>query len=193
MIIKRNVNPNSFLRKNTYDFAFISDNKKLEIIFGGNLDLHLILSDGKIHPMDEEVHLYFDITKEDYEIYSLFDELYQDIINNKDAYSYDLLVDENLNINWASDDGVIDVVDILKIIRLDDDTYRLEFIRQSKIIGCTFKNPFNLTVLICNSGSRYKPFNVYFMKMYNKLQDIDIEYHQYEIEELDYLKRIKKL
>jgi hypothetical protein len=41
-----------------------------------------------------------------------------------------------------------------------------------------------------NSGSRYEPFNIIFMKMYNKLIDYDPEYHQVHIEEYLYQKRM---
>ena len=165
--------------------------------------------------MYKNVILFFDITKEDYEIYSIFDSLYNDIIaarpferdiydeeifkddiktDYKNTFQYRMLVDNYRTIRWVSDDGPYDEEDRLRIKRLDDDTYRLIFIRNDKPMDCGFKSHMGITVRFRNSGSRYSPFNVLFMKMYHELQDIDPEYHQIHIEEIEYLKkkRVKK-
>ena len=43
-----------------------------------------------------------------------------------------------------------------------------------------------------NSGSSYDPFNIPFMKFFNKLQEYDPEYHQIHIEEVILQKKLTK-
>lgn len=191
---------------NTYDFYLKKDGKILKIVFSGNLDLYLMLENDKTIPDKENVILYFDITKENYEIFQLFDSLYKNIItgnifnhidkkinyNYKKSYEYSLLVDNSLNINWISDDGPLELEDALRITKLNDDTYRLYFYRNDKPLDCGFKSSINISVRIRNSGSRYNPFNCAFMKMYQELQKIDPNYHQIHFEEIEYLRKLKK-
>ena len=44
-------------------------------------------------------------------------------------------------------------------------------------------DPRRITVRFRNSGSRYDPFNIIFMKLYQGLCALDYEYHQIHIEE----------
>ena len=190
-----------------FDIEFIEKDKYLKIFFGGNLDLYMVLENDKILPQNQNISLYFDITKEDYEIYSIFDSLYINIINGrpfgedslsidydyKERDSYKRLVDNNLNITWISDDGPPEMEDKLEITKLDEDRYRLTFIRNDKPLDIGFKNSMGISIRFRNSGSRYDPFNCLFMQMYHKLQDIDPEYHQIHFEELKYLKKLKRI
>ena len=45
---------------------------------------------------------------------------------------------------------------------------------------------------IRNSGSNYNPFNCIFMRMFQKLQEVDNDYHQIHFEELEYKRLLKK-
>lgn len=72
----------------TYDFYITKEDKTLEITFGGNGDLYWIIDNPNVNPETTEEykkHLKspyqetFIITKENYYIYSLFDELIEDI------------------------------------------------------------------------------------------------------------------
>ena len=187
------------------NFEFVDDEKTLKIMFAPNLDLYMSLSNGQTLPNDANVSLFFDITKENYEIFSLFDSLYKDIITGNvfpdsdlstsdftKSYEYSILVDQDSNINWISDDGPIDVEDIVTISKYDDDTYRLIFRRNDKPMDFGFKSPRNIVVRFRNSGSRYNPFNCVFMRMFHKLQNIDPNYHQIHFEEIAYVKKISK-
>ena len=199
MIIKREYSE----REKCYNYEFIKDSKFLKIFFGGNLDLYMTLGTDKTLPYNENVTLEFDITKEEYDIYELFDTLYYDIINGnvydeerlnrniKDNYVYRDLVDKDNNITWISDDGPQEVEDKLIISKLND-TYRLTFIGNDKELDCGFKSPYSIVVRFRNSGSWYTPFNVLFMKMFHKLQELDINYHQYHIEEYLYTRKLKR-
>jgi len=198
-------------REKCYDIELIDNNKKLKILFAGNLDLYMVLGNNEIIPENENVVLFFDITKEDYEIYSIFDSLYRNIIDGKplekdeydeeffdddeidykNTYQYKILVDNDHIIRWVSDDGPYEEEDRLRIKRLDDDTYRLIFIRNDKPLTEGMKSGFGIAVRFRNSGSRYQPFNCLFMKMYHELQSIDPDYHQIHMEEIEYLKKKK--
>lgn len=196
---------------NCYDFELIKDGKILQIFYAGNLDLYMKLGNGSILPENENISIYFDITKENYEIYSIFDSLYNDIIkgrifdeedpiyfeynnyiDNTKTYEYKKLVDENQNINWISDDGPAELEDMMSISYLDEDTYRLTFARNDKPMDIGFKSGLGITVRIRNSGSSYSPFNCIFMRMYKKLQEIDPNYHQIHLEEIKYAKKLIK-
>ena len=54
------------------------------------------------------------------------------------------------------------------------------------------KSSFNIVVRFRNSGSRYDPFNCVFMRFYQRLQEVDPNYHQVHIEELIYRKKLKR-
>ena len=42
-----------------------------------------------------------------------------------------------------------------------------------------------------NSGSRYSPHNIVFMRMFNELQEYYPEYHQIHMEEIEYQKKLQ--
>ena len=169
-----------------YNFCLINGNKELKIIFLSNLDLYMIISNGEKISPDKCYDIDFDITKEDKEIFSIFDSIYNEIVscnifvdkklnykNLKDSNEYKHLVDNNLNIKWISDNGIDELEDSLTISRLEDKGYRLIFHRNNSHLDCGFKSNINISIRFSNSGSRYRPFNIPFMKMYHKLLQID--------------------
>lgn len=205
MEIKREVN-NIFPEQ--YIYRLIEGNNELKIVFGGNLDLYIsLLSRGEkeIHEGDSEEFL---ITKEYYAIYNLFEELHTKITTGRvfenDSKIFDLthnfdedknirlaiekgLINEKDEIEWYCDDYPIKEGDSLKIIK-EEEQFRLVFKRNS-IKGKTKHDEYY--VRICNSGSRYLPFNCCFMDLYNKLQTVDPDNYQMHIEEYIYRKRKK--
>lgn len=199
MEIKRFKNKTS----NIYDYNLIKDNKQLSIFFGGNLDLYLSVSDGEEIPYEQEKEITFDITKENYDLYTIFKEMYDEIVSGN-IYDSELdkhkslsllaaqkdLVDNKKNICWISDDAPRESADRL-IISKEIDKIKLTFKRTNIDIDMSdgFKSPFWLSVRIRNSGSRYDPFNVPFMRMYQNIQTIDPEYHQVDVEEIIYQKK----
>lgn len=81
-----------FEREGCYYIYLKQDNKILEITFGGNLDLYWSLKiirehkedlDEIMYSMYDEVIENFIITKENYFIYSLFEELYNDVLESR--------------------------------------------------------------------------------------------------------------
>ena len=194
--------------RNCFDFTFTDKNKKLDIFYAGNLDLYLSITDNKIHEMDEKYCIPFDITKENYEIFSIFDKMYNNIIsgkifeereyedlsNYKDSCQYRKLVDDKKRITWVSDDDYFEHGDRFIMEKVDDDTYRFNFIRDPEAESDIFKSGLFISVRLRNSGSRYNYFNCAFMEMYQKLQYVNTECHQIHYEEILYEeKKLKKV
>lgn len=213
-----------------------TEDKFLEILFGGNGDLYWILRTNKEHDSNYET---FSITKKDYDLYATFDELYNDIINGrvfiphipvelrdeeikesldeelkecledrmyedielcnrcnermKDNYRHKKLC-KNGVITWYSDEEPDNTADVVRIYKRED-SYLLEFIRQSKTddLGM-YHYPGSMAIRFRNSGSTYDPFNLVFMRQFNYLQEYEpSSEHQIHIEEYLYEKKLQKL
>ena len=182
----------------TYNLELNKNDKKLSFIFGGNCDLCIGLFS------DEEDNS-FEITKENNEIYMLFDKLFKSIasclivedsefdiqmgFNHADAINkeiktssiYKELFFED-SINYHSDNYIYEEATILKIVS-GQDKYILNFISKEKDIMPHIE--------IANSGSRYGLLHIPFMYLYNDLSKIDPNYHQIDIEEYAYVKKMK--
>ena len=194
-----------------YTINIYDSNKILTITFLGNLDLYWYLSSKEKKEVDT-----FEITKENYFLYSLFDILYNDIVNCNLFKVYDEELSfvnsikelqkiynrkKELNIIfseyeeykrlyngeyicWYSDDDSIEDANYVKIIK-DDYKYILEFFSNFKSNTLWLSN----TIRFRNSGSRYMPFNMIFMEMYNSLCTSDYDENQIHIEEYLYKKK----
>ena len=208
--------------------SFQEFEKQFDVSFGGNLDLYWTIRSKN----DSDCHEFI-ITKENYEVYKLFEELFDDIENikiyteptipfyietdeakqeyineleyEKNKYrlynhsNYNELFDkENNTITWYSDETNHEVANILKI-KKEKESFRLEFSIQPYKEG--YDRDFNslnyIPIRFRNSGSSYEPFNVIFMRMYEKMKqidDINVYGHQIHIEEYLYSQnKIKKL
>ena len=192
--------------ENTYNYELRDNDKSMILSFQGNLDFYMSAISYKDN-RDKKIS--FTITKENYAIYSLFDELFRDIeecnifsfdetrlefmddedeikeyyerierMNNdlKTYSAYKRLIKRNL-ITWKSDDRDYGEPDFIKIYR-GEDAFYITFVRQSEELHM------GTVVRFRNSGSSYDPFNIPFMKFFNKLQEYDPEYHQIHIEEV---------
>lgn len=95
-------------------------------------------------------------------------------------------------ITWYSDDYDLCTADYVTIKKVND-TYELQFTRP-KITeeNFTMRRKNTITIRFRNSGSRYDPFNIIFMRMYNELQQYDPNFHQLHLEELSYQKKLKR-
>ena len=155
----------------------------------------------------------FIITKENYGLYSLFEKLYNDIkeINlfedleeDKDRYRlynssyYQELFDEKNNtITWYSDETAREVANYLQI-KKEKERFIINFNIQEYIEGYDrdFASLYYIPIRFRNSGSRYDPFNIIFMRMYERLKEIDDinDYgHQIHMEEYLYDKEHQKI
>lgn len=187
--------------KDTYDyyvFTIQTDDGIFEISFQNNLDLYWRYIWDYVDEGDTKE---FIITKENYYFYSLIEELYDSIKNyqsfGKDNESFDDIKKyDQYNpyglfkegaIDWHSDDAIYDTASRL-VIKKEMDFYKIIFVK-----GIIDYDMETYVVRFSNSGSRYSPFNVNFMKFYYELGKYEPDYHQIHIEEYLYNKRCKCL
>lgn len=171
----------------------IRDGKNLlKIFYGSNLDLYIdIFGDYNIDE-NGQYNAIFSINKNQ-EIYQYFENLMDNIIkckvfdesdikleicNTKEQMNellkdndvYNKLV-QNSAIIWYSDNIYDEKANKLKIEKKDD-----------KIILNFTDNPddptFGFGIRICNSGSKYDPFNLCFMNLFNQLQVLNKQEEQ---------------
>ena len=190
-----------------FNICLKDNDKYLVFTFGGNGDLYWTFMNHSVDDIDYS----FTITKENFEVYKLFVELFDDI-KNINLYDFDenlfmfekleekikyrlynyshyneLYDAENDIITWHSDETSWKLSNILKI-KKEDNTFKLEFYTQPYIQGYDedFHSIRYIKIRFRNSGSLYAPFNNIFMKMYNKMSQIDDIYdfgHQIHLEE----------
>ena len=190
-----------------YDvFDIITDDGTFEISYENNLDLYwrYIYTDSIDKVENTKI---FKITKENYYLYSLFEELYQAIKEKKPYKTFPNYIDEDLRnkkikyygghelyknstITWYSDDFAEYANASNFEIKKEKDYYLVTFVK-SKIEDCNGFHFPTYSVRIRNSGSRFDPFNNTFMGMYQKLKDYNPEYHQIHIEEYLYNEKDK--
>lgn len=174
---------------NFYNYDFKDHDKVFKMFYLGNGDLYYSIVD--LSDSDEDIKsLEFSISKEDnYDIYSLFEQLYDSIVNitftEEDCLTYDVypkLVDKDKTICWVSDDDPLEKGDRVSITK-NDDTINLTF---SRLDDNHSKSTCSIPIRFSNSGSRYMPFNVPFMILFNKLQKEEFECHQISMDEYLY-------
>ena len=193
-----------------YDrFKITTENGSFDIMFGGNLDLYWYYwpeEDFKDWPLAKT----FTISKENYFIYQKLDELYKNIKEQKpyqskdenvstvfgssklinesprSQYSYKNLFQNDI-IKWYSDDAPLEEASMLEI-KYQEDKYIITFHQGKEDFGFP-----TYTIRFRNSGSRYEPYNLAFMNMYNSLSEYNPNYHQIHIEEYLYNKKLQKL
>lgn len=176
-------------------FTIITNEGEFLITFERNLDLYwsyFPANRGEILTCDPEKE--FNITKENFFLYNLIDELFFAIVshnpfrNSDPNYNYlgeTRLINGN-KIEWHSDEFDYDEASFLTIEK-QEDRFKITFNRSSK-------ESYILTfiVRISLSGSRYGSYYIPFMTMYQKLKDYNESYHQIHMEELEYGKKLIK-
>ena len=202
-----------------YRFTISTDEGKFYILYAGVLDVYWgydCLHDIRKEPDSKS----FTITKENYYFYSLLEELYSDVKNcnifqlddidtrfyknteeietkRKDnaRWNHNLKkyqkhdphrLFQNGAIKWHSDDFTYDAASFVRIAKKRE-KFLITFAKSQEEDHYQ-----SYSVRFRNSGSRYDPFNLLFMKMYNKLVDYDPNYHQIHIEEYLYQKKLEK-
>ena len=191
-----------------YNITLIEDSKRFSILFGGNLDLYFIIKN--LENKEEMTYETFVITKENMFIYTLFERLFYDIkscnvyksdeYNNIDRLNVGLKRSEEYkklfdgsSITWISDDDDYKQDQMVRITK-QNEAFVLEFIVSfEKKEEYWMDRPSNTSISIRfrNSGSKYNPFNVIFMNLYNSLCNYNPEFHQIHIEEIEYQKTHK--
>lgn len=140
----------------------------------------------------------FNIPKSESEIFELFEKLYSDVENarvldegnSKSNNNFKrCLTDRNFfnketkTIEWHSDETYFDSDDVVKIIK-QKDNYHLEFTRPKKYEDpYHWDSPTMISIRFRNSGSYYSPFNIIFMRMFQKAQDLEERKNKLQIVE----------
>lgn len=200
------------------DITICSGDKKFQLFFGGDLDLYWSCIDLS---QDTNDVVRFNITKENYFLYSLVEELYERIKNCRvfDVEECELEfcetseeVDElykrkqdsnerlkgfsNYEKLFDSSTGIISWHDDESIYEEGNVVNIIpgdeEFILEF-VPGVKCDAYDMIGIRFRNSGSTYTPFNSVFMRMFNQLQDYDPNYHQIHIEEVLYNQKVKKI
>ena len=185
-----------------YDNVIVeTDEGMFEILYSGNDDLYFsLMYVGQ--RLDIPDSYSFSITKDNEYLYNSFEKLYNSIRNNKpfsnsrlDDINRNMIVHDNKlfkngRIEWHSDDFSYDEASILTIYK-EKDIFKVEFKLSDK------RNLFSThCIRICNSGSRYYPYNVPFMNLYNELLEYDFDKEKRPVVSIfatDDKKKIKKL
>lgn len=184
-----------------YSFDINLEDGKFTIDFAGNLDLYWSYY-CKGSDIKDTLQRSFIITKESGLFYDLIQELYAnisdyDIYGGVDFLELDEEYREDLKtrlkeadksnhkrllingiVDWHSDDYSYEDASRL-LIEPNVEGFKITFVR-----GVTDMKMLTFAVRICNSGSRYNPFNVCFMNMYHKLVEYNPELENKNLEEL---------
>ncbi len=176
---------NNYIDSNLKDVYIRQDGKTLKIFFGGNGDLYFDIF-GSFN-YNEGIRTSSFCINSNTDIYNYFNEFFNDVLNckiynNNDLEYFQTCTNIELNrklkiedansklvknevIEWYSDSIYDEKANLLKIEKDND-----------KIIFTFFDNPddpvFGFGIRICNFGSKYDPFNICFMNLYNKFQKL---------------------
>ena len=163
----------------TYDIKLIDGSKKLTIMYGGNGDLYWSLVNDDWKVFYEGITDHFDITKENYEVYKAFESLLLNIkaiSMREEPTNYNKLYDaKKSEVTWISDELAKEVANEVTISK-HDEVIRLSFKTKPQTFGYD-RNYFEfgmISIRFRNSGSRYHPFNLIFMNLFNELQNLTV-------------------
>ena len=170
-------------RDSEYDSFCISTKEgSFYISFENNFDLYWGYwpTEGMLNSSDTKE---FTISKENEFMYNCLDDLYKSVEERKpyrntcffdskmrnEVDKYANLPYENENIVWRSDDYQYEEASRL-IIKREEQDFKIIFKK-----GKTYYERLTFFIRICNSGSRYTPYEYPFMDMYRKLQEYNLE------------------
>ena len=162
-----------------YDIKLIDGSKNLTIMYGGNGDLYWSLVNDDWEVFYEGITDHFDITKENYEVYKAFESLLLNIkaiSMREEPTNYNKLYDAKKNeVTWISDELAKEVANEVTISK-QSEVIRLSFKTKPQTFGYD-RNYFEfgmISIRFRNSGSRYHPFNLIFMNLFNELQNLTV-------------------
>lgn len=167
-------------------YTYIFENNDFITYFyqspNGDLSLSTVTKDAN----DKVIELRKD---ENYQLYKLFDEFYNELDDYKDKYGYDELFASGI-FSWKSDAPANElainepfIYNYLKIIK-DVDVYKLILV--NNINTKSFVVEFN------TDRSRYGALVLCIWSLFNRLKELTIGYHQITIDEYLYQKTLAK-
>ena len=151
----------------------IETQKELSITYGATWDLYWTLYTN-YEMKKTQLEETFDIPKSEPELYSLLEELYQDVKNAKVYDPEDDFDEKNNTITWHSDDSYYASTNILKIQKVENG-FHLVFSRPEEYEEPGFismMKDWSIPIRFRNSGGHQEPFNLIFMRMYNKAHTV---------------------
>ena len=197
------------------EISFIDGNKSMKMLFGGTGDLYFCASDC----LNNDNKIVFNITKENFYLYSLFDEAYfrikeplvfivnecellfcknygdvSRLYESKKQRNEYLKNTSSYNMLYNKCTGVVSWHDDESIYEEGNilNIYPEEDKYVLEFVPGKNKDTFDMiSVRFRNSGSTYAPFNSVFMDLFKKAQDYDASFHQIHIEEYLYSQKIK--
>lgn len=182
------------------EYTFTEDNLVFKMYYGGNLDLHWEIQNNDVN-MDNyeeyaELPLEFVISPEYPEVYMLFSELFDSVKSlameleseyalkekakmealdelvyvedEKEVPVHELIVRNNVVV-WHSDETELDLANYVTITRIDGNM--LLTFRKGVVVNDI---PGTITIRFRNNGSKYAPFNVYFMKLFSSMEKVRV-------------------
>lgn len=188
----------NFDEKGYYEYSLIQNNLKFKMYYGGNLDIYWEIQnmdvDAENFESYEEKPLEFVIEPQYYEAYSIFFKLLRNVkssakkmqdeaqrakrekmeeedvvvyVNDDEtAESYELIVKDGVVV-WYSDEDSIENANFVTLTQVNGN------------ILVTFRKgnmendfPGSIPIRFRNSGSRYNPFNKYFMECFSDIGNI---------------------
>ena len=178
-----------------YSITLKKEEKSFKIVSMGNGDFYWVFYDKNEKDINDRSGS-FEITKENYQIYQIFEELYDEVKNSKifneesfdkerknyfqEVSNYNDLFRDGI-ITWVCDEiGHIENTNLVKIYK-NEDSYTIEFLLNDK-------EYYGHSIRFRNSGSYYRPYNIIFNRMFDKLKDYEDENRQIHIEEYLYEK-----
>ncbi len=166
------------------DILIRDENKLLKIFYGSNFDLYIdIFGDRNIDEngnysatfsinQSQEIYQYFEILIDNIIKCKVFDvsEIESEIYDTKEQTN-ELLKNNNIYNRLVQDSAIVWYSDNI----YDEKANKLKIEKKDDEIILTFTdNPddstFGFGIRICNSGSKYAPFNLCFMNLFNQLQ-----------------------
>ena len=157
----------------------IEDNElKLRFYPEENGDYYMLMIGTRPLNKEQDDYLDMDISKNDGDIYNIFSNMYDSIIEQNEEYpSSNELVDEDKNVVWVSDDGPKEKEDNLTIIK-NEDTIKLRFVRNNSYDGIYEKRKMNkcINIRFCTHGTRYTGgYHIYVVEAYQQFMQLEGE------------------
>ncbi len=184
---------------NNPEYTLIKSNLKFKIYYGGNLDLYWEIENTDVtfdNFQDyEEKPLEFRITEDDGEVYSVFSELYSGFmgaareLDSEEKKKEKEKMDATDQIVYVDDQKEVSLTELLvkngAVVWHSDDDVEYDdanFVTITPFTGdilITFRKgpvddniPGTISIRIRNNGSRYQPFNMYFMKHFDQMKNV---------------------
>ena len=155
----------------------IEDNElKLKFYPEENGDYYMLMIGTRPLKKDENDFLEMNISKNDGDIYNIFSNMYDSIIEQNEEYpSPNELVDKDKNVVWVSDNGPKEKEDNLTIIKKDN-IIKLKFVRNNSYEGRYETRKMNkcINIRFSTNGTRYTGgYHIYVAEAHQQFMQLE--------------------